>query len=92
MPQIKSREKDLRHSLKRRRLNRDRKRAMRAAVRAALEAVPAGTPEGVEAAVRGAQRAIDLADQKGPLHARAAARKKSQLMRRVAALKADAGQ
>ncbi|MCX7598247.1 MAG: 30S ribosomal protein S20 [Armatimonadetes bacterium] len=86
MPQEKSREKDLRRSLFRRRLNRDRKRAMRMAIRAALDAAARGNEEELDKALRNAQRAIDLARQKGPLHKRTAARRKSQLMRRIAAL------
>jgi ribosomal protein S20 len=50
-----------------------------------------GSEEDLDQALRNAQRAIDLARQKGPLHRRAAARRKSQLMRRIAALRARAG-
>jgi small subunit ribosomal protein S20 len=83
MPQSKSREKDLRRSLQRRTANRNRKREMRAAVRDALAVAAKGTEAEVADAVKAAQRNIDLAEQKGPLHARAAARRKSRLVARV---------
>lgn len=83
MPQTKSRSKDLRQSLRRRTHNRNRKRAMRSAVRDVLEAATKGTEEEVADALKAAQRHIDLAAQKGPLHARTAARKKSRLVSRL---------
>jgi len=83
MPQTKSREKDLRRSLQKRTLNRNRKREMRGAVRDALAAAEKGTEAEVADALKTAQRNIDLAEQKGPLHPRAAARKKSRLVARV---------
>ena len=83
MPQTKSRTKDLRRSLQRRTLNRNRKRAMRLAIRVALTAAAKGTEVEAADALKQAQRDIDLAQQKGPLHARTAARKKSRLVARV---------
>jgi small subunit ribosomal protein S20 len=83
MPQTKSRTKDLRRSLQRRTLNRNRKRAMRLTIRTALTAAAKGTETEVADALKAAQRNIDLAEQKGPLHARTAARKKSRLVARV---------
>jgi small subunit ribosomal protein S20 len=83
MPQTKSREKDLRSSLRKRTQNRNRKRAMRSAVRDVLAAAAKGTEAEVADALKAAQRHIDLAAQKGPLHARTAARKKSRLVSRL---------
>ena len=83
MPQTKSREKDLRRSLQKRTLNRNRKRAMRSAVREVLGAAAKGTEAEVADALKAAQRNIDLAAQKGPLHTRTAARRKSRLVARV---------
>jgi small subunit ribosomal protein S20 len=87
MPQTKSREKDLRRSLQRRTLNRNRKRTMREAVRTALSAAAKGTEAEADDALKAAQRTIDLAEQKGPLHARTAARRKSRLVIRAKKLR-----
>ena len=91
MPQRKSRKKDLRRSLFRRRLNRLRKMAMKRAIREALAAAQSGAADLPEK-IRAAQRAIDLAAAKGPLHKRAAARRKARVMRRIAALTAAAAE
>ncbi|MBC7286896.1 MAG: 30S ribosomal protein S20 [Armatimonadetes bacterium] len=82
MPQEKSREKDLRRSLFRRRLNRLRKTAMKRAIKEALAAAREGASDLPEK-IATAQRAIDRAAAKGPLHKRTAARKKARLMRRI---------
>ena len=89
MPQTKSRKRDLRRSAFRASLNRRRKRVVHQAVRAALDAARAGDDEQLRDAVRKAQRAIDLAEQKGPYHANTAARKKARLMASVNRLLAE---
>jgi small subunit ribosomal protein S20 len=83
MPQRKARKKDLVRSRLRRVLNRRRKRAAQQAIKAALAAAAAKDSQALEAAVRQAQSALDKAAQHGPLHKRAAARRKARLMRRI---------
>jgi len=78
MPQIKSRKKDLRQARARRQHNLSIKRAYKSAVRAARER---GLPEAPE--VGAAYKALDKAAKTNVLHPRAAARRKSRLMRRL---------
>jgi len=76
MPQTKSRKKDLRQARARRQRNIKIKRAYRAAVRAARQTGDAGAPE-----VAQAYKALDKAAKTSVLHPRAAARRKSRLMK-----------
>jgi len=89
MPQLKSRKKSLRRDIKRRILNRARKRAMKAAIKAALEAARSGDEEQLQQAIAEAYRMIDRAAQKGPLHKRAAARRKARLIAAIERIRAE---
>ncbi len=81
MPNVASASKRLRQSLKRRARNRPVRTRARHDVRAALDAIEDGA--GVGESVRAAASALDRAAQKGVIHPRNAARKKSRLMRRA---------
>lgn len=79
MPNIKSAEKRVRQSAKRRVRNRVYRTAARTAVKKARTAIETGNPES-EQAVRNAIQALDKAAAKGTIHANNAARRKSRLV------------
>jgi small subunit ribosomal protein S20 len=76
MPQIKSRKKDLRQAKAKHQRNLGVKRVYKTAVRAAREL---GQPDAPEVAA--AYKALDKAAKNNVLHPRAAARRKSRLMK-----------
>ena len=82
MPQIKSRKKDLRQARAKHQRNLGVKRAYKTAVRAAREL---GQPDAPEVAA--AYKALDKAAKTNVLHPRAAARRKSRLMKLINATK-----
>ncbi len=86
MPQLRSSEKALRQSLKRRDRNRARKRAAKLASRAALDAAKAQAPEAGDK-ITLAQKAFDKAARSGAIHQKTADRRKSRLIKRLNALK-----
>jgi len=86
---IKSQIKRNRQNEKRRLRNRYARGITRAALTEAREAIQTGDVENSEAAVVSAIGALDRAAQKGILHKNNAARRKSRLMKRLAALKAN---
>jgi small subunit ribosomal protein S20 len=86
---IKSQIKRNRQNEKRRLRNRYARGITRAALTEAREAIQAGDIENSEATVSAALSALDKAAQKGILHKNNAARRKSRLMKKLAALKAD---
>jgi len=86
---IKSQIKRNRQNEKRRLRNRYARGITRAALTEAREAIQTGDVENSEAAVLTAIGALDKATQKGILHKNNAARRKSRLMKRLAALKAN---
>jgi len=79
MPNIKSAEKSVRQSEKRRVQNRVYRSAARTAVRKARTAIETTNPES-EQSVLNAIQALDKAAAKGTIHANNAARRKSRLM------------
>ncbi len=83
MPNIKSAEKRLRQSLKRRDRNRKAKAAMRTSVKKAEKATSAGKPEDAKAAVAAACKVLDTTARKGIIHKNMASRKKSRLMKKL---------
>ena len=85
MAKGKSALKRMRQNEKRRLRNRMIRSRVRTAIKAARAALAAGGPE-ARAAVIAAIRALDKAVTKGVLHRNTAARKKSALARRLAAL------
>jgi small subunit ribosomal protein S20 len=86
---IKSQIKRNRQNEKRRLRNRYARGMTRAALTGAREAIQTGNVENSETAVFAALSALDKAAQKGILHKNNAARRKSRLMKRLAALKAN---
>jgi small subunit ribosomal protein S20 len=79
MPNIKSAEKRVRQSEKRRVQNRVYRTAARTAVKKARAAIDTANPESEES-VHKAIQALDKAAAKGTIHANNAARRKSRLM------------
>ena len=86
---LKSQIKRNRQNEKRRLRNRYARGMTRAALTGAREAIQTGNVENSETAVFAALSALDKAAQKGILHKNNAARRKSRLMKRLAALKAN---
>ena len=89
MANIKSQIKRNKQNEKRRLLNRYARGMTRAALTDARDAIKTGNVEESEAAVSAALSALDKAAQKGILHKNNAARRKSRLMKKLAALKAE---
>ncbi|MFA6448021.1 MAG: 30S ribosomal protein S20 [bacterium] len=83
MPNIKSAEKRLRQSLKRRDRNRTTKAAMRTEIKKADKGIAAGDPAVAVEAVKAACKALDTTAQKGVIHKNTASRKKSRLMKKL---------
>jgi len=86
---IKSQIKRNKQNEKRRLRNRYARGMTRAALTDARDAIKTGNVEESEAAVSAALSALDKAAQKGILHKNNAARRKSRLMKKLAALKAE---
>jgi len=86
---IKSQIKRNRQNEKRRLRNRYARGMTRAALTEAREAIQTGKVEESETAVYAALSALDKAAQKGIFHKNNAARRKSRLMKRLAALKSN---
>jgi small subunit ribosomal protein S20 len=82
---IRSAIKRMKQNEKRRLRNRAVRSRVRSALKTARQALDAGTGD-AKATVLGALRTLDKAAQKGVLHRNTAARKKSALSRRAAAL------
>ncbi|MFN2216475.1 MAG: 30S ribosomal protein S20 [Anaerolineales bacterium] len=89
MANIKSQIKRNKQNEKRRLRNRYARGMTRAALTDARDAIKTGNIEESEAAVSAALSALDKAAQKGILHKNNAARRKSRLMKKLAALKAE---
>ena len=89
MANIKSQIKRNKQNEKRRLRNRYARGMTRAALTDARDAIKTGNVEESEAAVSAALSALDKAAQKGILHKNNAARRKSRLMKKLAALKAE---
>ena len=87
MANIKSQIKRNRQNEKRRLQNRYARGMTRSALSNAQETIQSGDIENSETAVYAALAALDRAAQKGILHKNNAARRKSRLMKRLAALK-----
>ncbi len=84
MPQMKSRHKHLRKTLKRTQRNRALKQQVKLATRAAREAAGDGDEQQTREALSRAYKAVDKATQAKVLHPRRGGRKKSVLARQVA--------
>jgi small subunit ribosomal protein S20 len=86
LPNIKSAFKRNRQNEKRRLRNRIFRGRARTYVKKARTVLEAGNPEEAKAATLEAVRALDKAAEKGIIHKNNAARRKSRLMRRLAAM------
>lgn len=85
MPHTKSAEKRLRQNEKRRLRNRATMKTLRGQVKKFLATAKDGSPEAKAAEFKAAIRKLDKAAAKRVIHPNAAARKKSQLARKLAA-------
>lgn len=90
MANIKSQIKRNRQNEKRRLRNRIYRGAARKAIKKALLAMEDGNVEAAREAVRVAIKRLDKAAEKGILHKNNVARRKSRLMKRLAALEKQA--
>ncbi|QVL34461.1 30S ribosomal protein S20 [Telmatocola sphagniphila] len=88
MPHTKSAEKALRQAEKRRAHNRDVKKAIKVQFKKFSEALAKGTPEQKVAEFKLASKKLDKAAAKKVIHPNAAARKKSQLAKKLGITKA----
>ncbi|HOX27929.1 MAG TPA: 30S ribosomal protein S20 [bacterium] len=88
MPNVKSAEKRLRQNEKRRERNRNAKAKMRTVVKKATKEVAGGDASAAKAAVSEACKTLDKTAQKGIIHKKTAARKKSRLMKSMNSKKA----
>lgn len=86
MANIASAKKRARQSENNRLRNKSAMSAMRTGIKKVETAIEAGDKEAAQAAFKGAASLIDRVQQKGVIHANNAARKKSRLNKRVAAL------
>lgn len=86
MANIKSQIKRMRQNEKRRLRNRIFRGRARTMVKKVRQAIESGDVESARQALREAVSALDKAAEKGILHKNNAARRKSRLMRRLAAL------
>ncbi|MEW6717653.1 MAG: 30S ribosomal protein S20 [Chloroflexota bacterium] len=77
--------KRMRQNPKRRLRNRFFRGRARTSVKNARLAIESGDPEAAQEAIRAAASDLDKAAQKGVLHKKNAARRKSRLMKRLAA-------
>jgi len=91
MPNIKSAEKRVRQSEKRRVQNRIYRTAARTAVKKARTAIDTANPESEESVLKAIQ-ALDKAAAKGTIHANNAARRKSRLMAQLHKMNASAAE
>lgn len=89
MANIKSQIKRNRQNEKRREANKTVRSELRTRVKSAIVAAETGA-ENVDAATAEAMKKIDKAAKKGVIHPNAAARRKSRLAKRLAAVSADA--
>ncbi|MCY3946627.1 MAG: 30S ribosomal protein S20 [Anaerolineaceae bacterium] len=90
MANSKSAEKRIRQNGKRRLRNRSHRNRARTLVKRARVEIEGGDATSAEEATRVAMRDLDKAASKGVIHKRNAARRKSRLMKRLNALRADA--
>ena len=86
MANIASAKKRARQAENNRLRNKSAMSAMRTAIKKVLVAIEAGEKDAAQAAYDSAASIIDRVKQKGMIHANNAARKKSRLNKRVAAL------
>jgi len=83
LPNIKSAAKAMRISGRRRLRNKSVRSATRTYVTRAVKLISGSQPDAAQEAVTRAVRALDTAAQKGVIHANAAARSKSRLVKKL---------
>ena len=83
MPHTKSAKKALRQDAKRRERNRAVKKALKVQIKKFLAALKDGTPEQQQAEFVACAKKLDKAGVRRVIHPNAAARKKSQLARKI---------
>ena len=83
MPNVKSAEKRLKQSLKRRERNRTAKATMRTALKKVEKAIESGSVEDAQVELKKACKVLDSTAQKGIIHNNLASRKKSRLMKKL---------
>ena len=86
MPTLPSAKKRMRQSVKRQAANRTRKSRVKTQMRKFLEAVTAGDRDQAEQQYRATVKLLDQTAAKGTIHANEAARRKSRLAKRLAAV------
>jgi small subunit ribosomal protein S20 len=91
MPHTTSAKKALRQTAKRNARNRNEKKGIRVQIKKFLTAAKEGTPEQKQAEFQAAVKKLDKAATKNVIHRNAAARKKSQLARKLVAAAAAPG-
>lgn len=90
MANTKSSKKDLRRSAKRRERNLATKSALKTYVKKTRQAIDTGDVPASEEALNTAMKMLDKAAQRGIIHKNQAARRKSRIAKRLAAVKAAA--
>jgi small subunit ribosomal protein S20 len=90
MPHTTSAKKALRQTAKRNARNRNEKKGIRVQIKSFLTAIKEGTPEQKQAEFQAAVSKLDKAATKNVIHRNAAARKKSQLAKKLLAAKTAA--
>jgi small subunit ribosomal protein S20 len=83
-----SAQKRVRQNLKRRVLNRARTSGLKGRIRRVTEVLSGADPKLAEQSIREACKALDREANRGLIHANAAARRKSRMMRKLNALRA----
>lgn len=83
MPNIKSAIKRVEIAQKRNAINTSRKSAMRTAIKRFEQSLVTGEPEKIQVSFKRALKAVDQSASKGLIHKNTAARKKSQLQRKL---------
>lgn len=83
MPNIKSSIKRVELAKKRTAINKSRKSAMKTAIKRFEQSLVEGEPEKIQVSFKRAIKAVDTSASKGLIHKNTAARKKSQLQRKL---------
>ena len=81
----------MRQNAKRRAANRSRKSSVKTEVKKLIKAVSASDSAAAEQQLRATAKVLDQTAAKGAIHRNAAARKKSRLAKKLAALESTAG-
>jgi small subunit ribosomal protein S20 len=91
VPNLPSAKKRMRQNAKQRTANRHRKSSVKTEVKKLIKAVAGGDSAAAEQQLRATTKVLDQTAAKGAIHRNAAARKKSRLAKKLAALESTAG-